>query len=83
MRTKICRALWLLLALPLLLAGVATAAGLLVADGGFGGVPKGNHGLLVCSPGVTRSRLGPACNRPSAVVRHERYDRNWHMAHSK
>ncbi len=38
MRTKICRALWFLPALPLLPAGVATAAGLLVADGGFGGV---------------------------------------------
>ncbi|MCP5118621.1 MAG: hypothetical protein GY953_48025, partial [bacterium] len=38
MRMKICRALWFLLAPPLLLAGEASAAGLLVADGGFGGV---------------------------------------------
>ncbi len=38
MRTKIYRTLWLLLVLPLLPAGVATAAGLLVADSGFGGV---------------------------------------------
>ncbi len=38
MRMKLCRARWFLLALPLLLAGEVSAAGLLVADGGFGGV---------------------------------------------
>ena len=38
MRKKVRQALWLLLVLPLLLPGVAAAAGLLVADGGFGGV---------------------------------------------
>ncbi len=38
MRPKPHRVLSLLLALPLLLTGVASAAGLLVADGGFGGV---------------------------------------------
>ena len=40
MRMKVCRARWFLLALSFLLAGEASAAGLLVADGGFGGILK-------------------------------------------
>lgn len=40
MTTKVCRTFWLSLAVPVLLTGVASAAGLLIADGGFGGVLK-------------------------------------------